>query len=211
MMHLLHKTVLSLVTASTLVLLPSCSAEQDSTEPTSAEIIITEDQSSLRTREATDTNPFEQFDTGYSIKTLMNSIVQPNVQEIWQAVRYVATIDGVQEDVSPQTNEDWATLRTSAITLVEAGNALLIPNRTTDPADPNIEYPEYMYTSEEIQALTETNRDVWRSYIQEMQFSTQATLEAIERRDVLGLIETGARINNACEGCHADFWYRRDI
>ena len=30
-------------------------------------------------------------------------------------------------------------------------------------------------------------------------------------RDVLGLIETGARINNACEGCHADFWYRRDI
>ena len=123
----------------------------------------------------------------------------------------MATIDGVQEDVSPQTNEDWATLRTSAITLVEAGNALLIPNRTTDPADPNIEYPEYMYTSEEIQALTETNRDVWRSYIQEMQFSTQATLEAIERRDVLGLIETGARINNACEGCHADFWYRRDI
>jgi hypothetical protein len=194
-MHLLHKSFLSLVTASTLVLLSACSAEQHSTEPTFAEIIITEDQFSLIAREATNTNPMEQFDA----------------LEIWQAVRYVATIDGVQEDVSPQSNEDWAKLRINAITLVEAGNALMIEGRVANSTAPEEEYPDYMYRAEEIQVLIETNFEVWGSYVQEMQFSTQATLDAIERRDVLGLIKTGARINNACEGCHADFWYRRDI
>ena len=210
-MHLLHKSVLSLVTASTLVLLSACSAEQHSTEPTFAEIIITEDQFSLIAREATNTNPMEQFDTGYSIKTLMNAIVEPNALKIWQAVRYVATIDGVQEDVSPQSNEDWARLRINAITLVEAGNALMIEGRVANSTAPEEVYPDYMYRAEEIQVLIETNFEVWGSYVQEMQFSTQATLDAIERRDVLGLIKTGARINNACEGCHADFWYRWDI
>ena len=197
--------VFAFISATTLSLLSACSAEQASTEsplPAQTEITATE---------APDTNPFEHFDRGYSIKTLMNTMVQPNALEIWQAVRYVATVDGVIEDVSPQTNEDWETLRTSAITLVEAGNALLVPGRVAEPTDPLVEYPDYMYRSEEIQGLTETNPEIWRSYIQEMQFSTQATLEAIERRDVLGLIEAAGTINNACESCHADFWYRRDI
>jgi len=208
MMRLLHNFVFPLISAATLVLLSACSAEQDSPEPTSAENFITAEQTP---DPAPDNNPFEQFDRGYSTKTLMNAIVQPNALEIWRAVRYVSTINGVIEDVTPQTNEDWERLRTSAITLVEAGNALLIPGRVTEPTDPEVEYPDYMYTSEEIQARLEANPEIWRSYIQAMQLFTQATLEAIERRDVLGLIETGATINNACEGCHSEFWYRRDI
>jgi hypothetical protein len=211
MMRLIHTFVFALITVASLALLPACSAEQDSpdsTLPTSAETPVTSEQSPSATA---DNNSFEQFDTGYSTKTLMNAIVQPNALEIWRAVRYVSTIDGVIEDVAPQTDEDWENLRTSAITLVEAGNALLIPGRVTEAADPEVEYPAYMYTSEEIQTRLEANPELWRTYIQEMQFFTQATLESIERRDVLGLIEKGAVINNACQGCHAEFWYRRDI
>jgi hypothetical protein len=208
MMRLLHKFVYPLYTVAMLVLLSACSAEQDPPAPTGNSIAT--EQTPLLTTQVTD-NPFEQFDTGYSVRTLMNAIVQPNALEIWRAVRYVSTIDGVIEDVAPQTDEDWENLRTSAITLVEAGNALLIPGRVTEAADPEVEYPAYMYTSEEIQTRLEANPELWRTYIQEMQFFTQATLESIERRDVLGLIEKGAVINNACQGCHAEFWYRRDI
>ena len=101
------------------------------------------------------------------------------------------------------------TLRASAITLVEAGNALLIPGRSINDAVQDADYPDYMYRSEEIEALIESDPEIWRSYIQQMQFFTQATLETIENKDVLGLIETGAAINNSCQGCHAEFWYRR--
>jgi len=41
-----------------------------------------------------------------------------------------------------------------------------------------------------------------------MQFFTRTTLETIEEKDLLGLMETSAAINNACQGCHAEFWYR---
>lgn len=157
---------------------------------------------------ATAANPFEHFDISTSVRSLMNDLIQPNVLTVWQAVRYVVNEEGVQEDVVPQTDEDWDRLRTSALVLVEAGNVLLLPGRVMDEEAPGPDYPAYQYTPVEMEALMETQAEAWRAYLQEMQFSTKATLETIENRDILGLMETGARINNACQGCHAQFWYR---
>jgi len=54
----------------------------------------------------------------------------------------------------------------------------------------------------------ESDAENWRAYIKQMQFFTRTTLETIEEKDLLGLRETSAAINNACQGCHAEFWYR---
>ena len=191
-----------------LAVLSACSAEQDASElPLSgaAKISVTEEAP-----EASEIDLTENFDTDTSIRTLMNAIINPNSTRLWQAVRYVVTLEGVEEDVHPQTDKDWEQLRSIAITLIEGGNALLIPGRVVDntPLDPD--YPDYMYSPKEMQALMESDAEGWRYYIQEMQSSTKATLETIEKRDLLGLIETSAIINNACEGCHAEFWYRRN-
>ncbi len=194
---------------SALALLVACSADQgapDTSAPASSGMEISIAPAPVT---ASANDPVDNFDIGYSVNTLMNEMVQPNVLKLWQAVRYVATADGVVEDVAPQTDADWETLRASAITLVEAGNALLIPGRSINDAVQDADYPDYMYRSEEIEALIESDPEIWRSYIQQMQFFTQTTLAAIEKKDVLGLIETGAAINNSCQGCHAEFWYRR--
>ena len=74
------------------------------------------------------------------------------------------------------------------------------------PLDPD--YPDYQFRPEEIQALVESDAENWRAYIKQMQFFTRTTLETIEEKDLLGLMETSAAINNACQGCHAEFWYR---
>ena len=196
--------------AALCCLLASCSAEQDTTgEPLPA-------AAEMPAAAATVTLPAAPeamtavYDTGHSIRTLMNTMVQPNATTVWQAVRYVVNEDGVQEDVQPETDEDWERLRHSAVTLVEAGNALMLPGRVVDDTPLAPEYPAFQYTPDEIQALLEADMEGWNYYLQEMQFATNATLEAIDSRDLLGLIDKGATINNACQGCHAEFWYRRN-
>ena len=191
-----------------LVVLSACSQEQESASTTAtAPVEIPVNPAPTPVAAAVTVLP-QIFDTSQSIRTLMNFEVQPNVDAIWQAVRYVVTTEGVQEDISPQTDEDWVRLRDNAIALVAAGNALLLTNREVDADYPRDDYPDYTYTPGEIRQLIEADPDTWRYYIQQMQSTTNATLEAINNRDLLGLLETGATINNACQGCHAAFWYR---
>ena len=194
--------------------LAGCSAEQEpgtavtsppDVVPEPVEIAVTPAPAPLPT-----TTPVlpQIFDTSQSIRTLMNYDVQPNADALWQAVRYVVTAEGVMEDDSPQTNEDWERLRESALALVAAGNALLLTNRVIDADYPRADYPDYTYTPDEIRALIDADMETWRYFIQQMQFATNATLETINNRDLLGLMDTGATINNACEGCHGTYWYR---
>lgn len=143
--------------------------------------------------------------SGPGLRTLMNTDIEPHVMSLWQAVRYVATADGVVEDVAPETPEDWQQLADSAFALIAAGEVLLEDGLQADPAPPD---GDYKFTGPEIQALLDANPDEWRYFVEEMQFATNATLEAIVRRDIIGLMESGATINNACNGCHARFWYR---
>jgi hypothetical protein len=154
---------------------------------------------------AGDSIPLPPPVSGPSIRLLMNTDVAPHAMTLWQAVRYVATADGVVEDVAPKTPADWQTLADSAFALIAAGEVLLKDGLLADAAAPD---GDYKFTGPEIQALLDANPDGWRYYVEQMQFATNATLEAIVRRDIIGLMESGATINNACNGCHAEFWYR---
>jgi hypothetical protein len=149
--------------------------------------------------------PDPAFDPNYSVRSLMNTLIQPNADILWRAVLYVVSEDGVQEDIEPTTDSDWDQLRRSALDLMAAGNALLLPGRVVAdaPAD-----AAYKHEPDEIRELLAANPGNWRFYIQQLQTTTQATLEAIENRSVDGLVDSGASINNACQGCHAEFWYR---
>ena len=140
-----------------------------------------------------------------TIRTLMNTEIQRHADTLWKAVRYVVNEDGVEEDIAPQTDADWQRLADSALVLVAAGDALLAPNLQADPAPPDA---AFKYSGAEIQELMALNPEPWRYYVEEMQFATNATLETVVNRDLIGLMETGATINNVCNGCHAEFWYR---
>jgi hypothetical protein len=137
----------------------------------------------------------------------MNSVVMPNVEELWTAVSYVATEEGVTE-TQPDSDADWQRLRTSALTLVEAGNMLMIPGREIMNPDAGTDTAGFQLTGEEIRQLIEQDPQTWLFYAQQLQETTRRTLQAIELRDVMGLSEWGAQINEACEGCHAEYWYR---
>lgn len=140
-----------------------------------------------------------------SVEDLMTNVVMPNADNIWTAVSYVATADGVTE-TQPETAEDWEALRASANALLDAAAALSDTNREIGEVDPST--TDYQYTPDEIVDLLAENPEPWQEYLREMQETTQLTLQAIELKDLVGLQDFGARINAACEGCHAEYWYR---
>jgi len=174
-----------------LILLTACAPEQEAPPPATA-------------TEQAATTPSSALPT---VEDLMTDVVQPGAEELWRAVSYVATEDGVTE-TAPQTDDDWAQLRDTANALIAAGDELMNTNREilTSAFDPAT--ASFQFTPDEIRQMLAEDPEPWRNYLRQMQESTRMTLQAIEFRDLMGLVEFGAQINEACEGCHAAYWYR---
>jgi hypothetical protein len=145
--------------------------------------------------------------SGTTVEDLMVNTIAPGAEALWRAVSYVATDTGVTE-TAPQSDADWNRLRDSANALIAAGDELQATEREilTNAYDPAT--AAFQYSPNEIRELLTENPEPWRSYAQLMQERTRMTLQAIEFRDLMGLVEFGAQVNEACEGCHAAYWYR---
>src|SRR5262249_21323227 len=63
-----------------------------------------------------------------TVKDVMDSIVDPASDYIWDAVETTVSAKGVEEK-APHTDEDWKQVRRHAIMLLEATNLLQIPGR----------------------------------------------------------------------------------
>ena len=65
-----------------------------------------------------------------SIREVMNSVIDPNVDVVWNAVKTV--IDhGKPIEHAPANDEEWAAVRHSALTVAEGTNLLMMPGRAT--------------------------------------------------------------------------------
>src|SRR4029079_4700981 len=69
-----------------------------------------------------------EFQPTATVKDIMDSVVDPNADAIWDSVEIVATLQGIEEK-APRTDEEWKDLRRHAISLLEASNLLLVPGR----------------------------------------------------------------------------------
>ena len=76
-----------------------------------------------------------------TIIEIMDSMVMPSAQILWDAVAGDATDKGTVEK-TPQTDEDWQKLRWTAVTLAEATNALAVPGRKVAPAGTKSQNPD---------------------------------------------------------------------
>jgi hypothetical protein len=159
----------------------------------------------VETRETEIQNSVDRAAIG--IDDLMTAVIMPNADHIWRSVSYVANSEGVTE-TKPETDEDWSKLRESAEILIAAGDELRNTNREVFSGDFDEATASFQYTPDEIKQLIADNPEPWQNYIQQMQDRTRMTLQAIDLKDLVGLQDFGAQINGACEGCHADYWYR---
>jgi hypothetical protein len=141
-----------------------------------------------------------------TILEIMESTIMPSAQIIWDAVAVDVTEKGTIEK-TPQTDEDWATLRWTAVTLAEATNLLVIPGRRVAPPGTVSENPDAELTPEKVQALLDKERPAWIAHAHVLHEAAMEALRAIDARNIDGISEAGGTIDAACEGCHLQFWY----
>src|SRR5262245_60774292 len=75
-----------------------------------------------------------------TVKDIMQFVIDPSADVVWNAVHTVVTPDGMQE-IEPVTDEDWINTRAGAIRLVEATNLLIVPGRRVARAGEKSEAP----------------------------------------------------------------------
>jgi len=114
------------------------------------------------------------------VKQLMQGIVDPSADVVWESVATIFTKEGV-EDRRPHTKEEWENVRNHAMMLTEAGNLLMMAPRAKDGGD-------------------------WMKMAQDLVDTSAIALRAAEARNVDGLYDVGGRIDEACENCHKKYW-----
>jgi len=142
-----------------------------------------------------------------TVREVMRSIVDPSSDALWDSVEIVATVEGTVHKM-PKTDEEWAVLRRSAVTLVEAGNLLLIPGRlVARPGEPAGD-PRTDLNPEEIDTKRRQAPGAWALRAHRLQDAAAESLKAIDAKDVTALLNAGETLDAACESCHRDYWYR---
>ena len=112
-------------------------------------------------------------------KLLMQSVVDPTADEIWDAVRTIITKDGVQE-IRPHSNEEWQAVRNHAVALAESGNLLMMVPRAKDGGE-------------------------WMQRSRELVDSSERAIRAAEAKNADELFTVGGDIYQACSNCHQKY------
>jgi hypothetical protein len=151
--------------------------------------------------------PTTEYHPTSTVREVMHSIVDPSADVLWDSVEVVATVEGTVRKM-PKTDEEWAVLRRSAVTLVEAGNLLLIPGRLVARPGEQAGDPRSDMNPEEIETKRRQAPGAWALRAGRLQDAAAESLKAIDAKDVTALLNAGETLDAACESCHREYWYR---
>jgi hypothetical protein len=140
-----------------------------------------------------------------SIREVMNSVIDPNVDVVWNAVK--TDIDhGKQIEHAPANDDEWAAVRHSALTVAEGANLLMMPRAVAPPGAGSLS-PGIELAPDQVRALIDKSPAGWNQFARALQDSLQPAIAAIDKKDALALFEAGDKIDEVCESCHQVFWY----
>ena len=145
-----------------------------------------------------------------TIKDLMDSIVDPSADVIWESVSQTVDSSGTV-DRMPRTDEEWAEVRRAAIRLAEGANLLLIPGRHVARPHEKSEAPGIELEPEEIEALINNDKLTWTRHTKDFHKLSVEILQAIDARDPHKLFELGGPLDKTCENCHVQYWYPNQV
>jgi len=141
-----------------------------------------------------------------TIIEIMESMVMPSAQALWDAVGVDVTAQG-QVEKKPETEEQWAALRAAAVTLAEATNSLVVPGRHAAPPGTKSASPDSELEPAQIEALLAKDRPAWVAHAAVLHATAMQAIGAIDSRNIDAISEVGGAIDEACESCHLQFWY----
>jgi len=149
--------------------------------------------------------PSEQYRLTATVQDLMEGIIDPSAEVLWDSVAYIATTQGI-EDRQPRTDEEWKKVRNSAITLIEGTNLLSMSGRKVS-GDPGQPVGPGELTQAQIQQRIDGSHAGFVQLARNLQDAGLQALAAIQAKDAAALMDAGSRIDEACEACHVTYWY----
>lgn len=114
-----------------------------------------------------------------NVKQLMNWIIEPNADVLWDSVGTIITEAG-REELLPQTDEEWEAVRNSAAVVAESGNLLMMEGRAFD-------------------------RGEWMQAARGMIEAANTAVQAAEAKDVPALFDAGGAVYESCTECHSKY------
>lgn len=121
------------------------------------------------------TPPFREI---VNLPTFMEHVLSPAADVVWRASGTSADASG-EHDLTPSTTAQWETVVSGSVTLAEATNALMIPQRERDAA--------------------------WFTLATALARAAEAAYRAAEAHDAQGIAAAGDRIDAACTNCHKHY------
>ena len=109
----------------------------------------------------------------------MQSVVDPNADIIWEAVKTIDSPAGTEE-IRPKNAEEWAAVRNAAVAVAESGNLLMLVPRAKDGGE-------------------------WMKRAQEMIDTGEKAMRAAEAKNAEQLFTIGGDIYDACSNCHRQY------
>lgn len=120
-----------------------------------------------------------EFQEVADVKQLMNWIMEPNADVLWEAVGTIITMEG-EQNLRPETDEQWTAIRDAAAVVAESSNLLLTPGRLQDRGD-------------------------WVKHAHHLAKVAQEAIAAAEAKDVDALFTAGGDVYLACTECHSQY------
>ena len=111
-----------------------------------------------------------------SLKQLMEWVIDPAADAVWESVKTIVTEQGTRE-ISPQTQEQWDAVRNGAALLAESSNLLMMETRARDQGE-------------------------WVAAARRLASTAQKALRAAESKNAAAVFAAGGEIYDACSACH---------
>lgn len=143
-----------------------------------------------------------------TLRELMKGLVDPTATKLYDAVVVETTEKGTVEN-GPTTDESWADVAHTAMTLAEAGTLLKVSNR---PVVAPEQMDEKSLDASElapraIQAMIAKNPLVFAAMADAMSAKAAAVMTLARAKKLAGLAESIEAIDGTCRACHTVFWY----
>ena len=149
------------------------------------------------------------FQPTATVEELMRAVIDPAADAVWDSVVITSTPEGIEQEV-PDSDDDWLALEHHAVRLLESGNLLQIEGRPIAAADSVSELPGIDLEPADIAIRVDAQYDAWLRSGRELHDAGVVVLNAVRVRSVDALLESGDRLDAACESCHFRFWYPPD-
>ena len=114
------------------------------------------------------------------MQQLMTHIIDPAADVVWDSVGTNVTAEG-EEHWEPETDEEWAVVLNSAMTITESANLLMMGERARD-------------------------QETWMRMSQNMVDAGLLAVEAAQAQDADAIFAIGENVYNSCDQCHNLYW-----